>query len=173
MSRDQLLLGVCNAVAVATWALLVAGCADLTGLGASAAFQCSAPRGLPCRSLAAVAAPAASAAWPGWSGPGRVARPPAQLLPAGALRSEPTVVRLWIAPWVDRDGDLHDQSHVYLQIDTGRWLVDHTRERVRRGFAPQAEAVPQAAAGPASGPSPAPRPGGGLRMPLRPDGAPR
>ena len=156
-------------------ALVLAGCADLSGLGASSTFKCNAPPGLPCRSLAAVDAaqrsgshapsaqePDGSRATPAGA-PARTAmaeidtptqgavaavgtgaqersaaRPALQLMPTGALRSEPTVVRMWVAPWVDRDGDLHDQGHVYLQVDTGRWLIDHNRERIRRAFAPQA-----------------------------------
>lgn len=64
----------------------------------------------------------------------------ASLLPPGAIRSEPTVIRLWIAPWEDTDGDLHDQSLIYLQADSGRWLIEHNRERIRRAFGPAAAA---------------------------------
>ena len=56
--------------------------------------------------------------------------------PLGAIRSDPTVIRIWLAPWEDADGDLHDQSYVYLQIDSGRWLIEHNRERIRREFTP-------------------------------------
>jgi len=41
------------------------------------------------------------------------------------LRSPPRVLRLWIKPWEDSDGDLHTQSFVYVPIDSGRWLIDH------------------------------------------------
>ncbi len=54
----------------------------------------------------------------------------------GALRSEPTVVRVWIAPWEDADGDLNDQTYVYMQVDSGRWLIEHNRAQIRREFAP-------------------------------------
>ncbi len=66
----------------------------------------------------------------------------------GAIRSEPTVIRIWVAPWEDADGDLNDQSYVYLQIDSGRWLVEHNRAQIRREFAPQ-RAVPVVVGGPA------------------------
>lgn len=65
----------------------------------------------------------------------------------GAIRSEPTVIRIWVAPWEDADGDLNDQSYVYLQIDSGRWLVEHNRAQIRREFAPQ-RAMPVAVGGP-------------------------
>ena len=44
-----------------------------------------------------------------------------------ALRSEPRVLRLWIAPWEDSDGDLHDASFVHVVVDTGRWLIERVR----------------------------------------------
>jgi conjugal transfer pilus assembly protein TraV len=67
----------------------------------------------------------------------------------GAIRSDPTVIRIWVAPWEDADGDLNDQGYVYLQIDSGRWLIEHNRERIRREFSPQAAGpVAQSVAGP-------------------------
>lgn len=44
-----------------------------------------------------------------------------------ALRSEPRILRLWIAPWEDSDGDLHDASFVHVVVDTGRWLIERVR----------------------------------------------
>lgn len=55
----------------------------------------------------------------------------------GAIRSDPTVIRIWVAPWEDADGDLNDQSYVYMQVDTGRWLIEHNRAQIRREFAPR------------------------------------
>jgi conjugal transfer pilus assembly protein TraV len=48
-----------------------------------------------------------------------------------ALRSPPRVVRLWIAPWEDADGDLHDASFVHVVVDTGRWLIERVRPAPR------------------------------------------
>lgn len=56
----------------------------------------------------------------------------------GAIRSDPVVIRMWVAPWEDADGDLNDHSYVYLQVDSGRWLIEHNRAQVRREFAPRA-----------------------------------
>lgn len=41
-----------------------------------------------------------------------------------ALRSPPRVLRLWIAPWEDADGDLHEASVVHVLVDAGRWLIE-------------------------------------------------
>ena len=48
-----------------------------------------------------------------------------------ALRSPPRVVRLWIAPWEDADGDLHDASFIHVVVDTGRWLIERVRPAPR------------------------------------------
>ena len=50
---------------------------------------------------------------------------------APPLRTNPRVLRLWIAPWEDGDGDLHDASSVHVVVDTGRWLIDRVRPTAR------------------------------------------
>ena len=72
--------------------------------------------------------------------------------PLGAIRSDPTVIRIWVAPWEDVEGDLNDQTYVYLQIDAGRWLIEHNRERIRREFAPAAAPAVAAAVSTVSAP---------------------
>lgn len=155
--------------------ITLVGCADMSGLGAASKFNCHAPEGIPCMSVSgidanqragtlpllrpesalAMAAAAASASAP--------ARPqgPQRLLPAGAIRSDPAVVRVWIAPWQDSDGDLNDEGYLYMQVDSGRWLIEHNRSRIQRAFAPAAAAresgsTAAAAAAPASAPAAAP-----------------
>lgn len=85
-------------------------------------------------------------------------------LGASPLRSGPKVVRLWIKPYEDADGDLHSESYVYLQIDNGRWLVDHVQREVRERYAPvrlpTAAQAPRPAIAPAAPAAPtAPSPG--------------
>jgi conjugal transfer pilus assembly protein TraV len=50
---------------------------------------------------------------------------------AGAVRSAPRIMRVWVLPWEDSDGDLHDQSYLYMTLDSGRWLIEHTRAAVQ------------------------------------------
>jgi len=40
------------------------------------------------------------------------------------VRLTPRVIRIWIAPWEDADGDLHQSSYIYSEISPkrGRWL---------------------------------------------------
>lgn len=110
---------------------------------------------------AAAAAPTVAARWlpqrerpitPRQPVANREAMPTASAVPIGAIRTEPTIIRIWIAPWEDADGDLNDQGYVYLQIDAGRWLIEHNREQIRRTFAPtQAGAAPSRPARPLVG----------------------
>lgn len=168
-----------GALLLAVVSVLTSACAGMSGLGGSSEFNCSAPTGVPCRSVTGVhinerngtlpnqsAAPARApksysnepagvsegggpsvatapvarhykaTAYTTGQGPGATV-PMASQAPLGAIRSDPTVIRIWIAPWEDADGDLNDQGYVYLQIDSGRWLVEHNRERIRREFAPR------------------------------------
>jgi conjugal transfer pilus assembly protein TraV len=77
---------------------------------------------------------------------------------APTLRTDPRVLRLWIAPWEDGDGDLHDGSFVHVVVDTGRWLIDrvHPAARSRLDVAtppltpPTISAVPTSEANPSS-----------------------
>lgn len=94
---------------------------------------------LPAQDLGAASAPsaAASAAAPQRTGlPSRPAAP----LAAGAadmpLRSSARILRLWFKPWEDADRDLNGESLVYVQIDNGRWLVDHVQRQARDAYAP-------------------------------------
>ncbi|MCU7370043.1 type IV conjugative transfer system lipoprotein TraV [Paucibacter sp. O1-1] len=65
-----------------------------------------------------------------------VAQPGADGRPGVALRSQARVLRLWTKPWEDADGDLWDQGFVYVQVDAGRWQIDHVRQRIRDQYTP-------------------------------------
>ena len=55
---------------------------------------------------------------------------------AAPLRAGPRVLRLWIKPWEDADRDLNGESLIYVQVDNGRWLVDHVQRQAREPYAP-------------------------------------
>lgn len=65
-----------------------------------------------------------------------VAQPGVDALSGVALRSQARVLRLWTKPWEDADGDLWDQGYVYVQVDAGRWQIDHVRQRIRDQYVP-------------------------------------
>ncbi len=136
-------------VLLATILAVLAGCASFSGLDASTQFACKAPDGILCESMSGIYANAAAQNLPGQ----RVHRTPAtapQAQPAASapallprplssgtpLRTPPRVLRVWIAPWEDSDGDLHDQSYLYLTVDTGRWVIEHNRRRIRDTYRP-------------------------------------
>ncbi|HOL44404.1 MAG TPA: type IV conjugative transfer system lipoprotein TraV [Methanothrix sp.] len=52
------------------------------------------------------------------------------------LRLPPRVVRIWIAPWEDSDGDLHQPEYIFTEISNkhGRWIFG---ERQTIGVQPQ------------------------------------
>jgi conjugal transfer pilus assembly protein TraV len=55
---------------------------------------------------------------------------PARLVPAPKIddptpiRTPSKVMRVWIAPWEDSDGDLNVSGYVYTEIEPRRWMVD-------------------------------------------------
>lgn len=154
---------------------LFGGCAaNLLGVGGETTFKCKAPDGVQCQSVSGTYANARAGNLPAQqtSGASAVATPsmtavgyvPAPLVtasavqsswrlrdvaPFGAIRSDPTIIRIWIAPWEDADGDLMDQTYVYMPLDTGRWLIEHNRQRIKREFSPVRAPASVAATSPA------------------------
>jgi conjugal transfer pilus assembly protein TraV len=61
------------------------------------------------------------------------------------LRSQTRVLRLWYKPWEDADRDLYDQGYVYVQVEGGRWLIEHTQRQIRDAHAPVRPLQPAAA----------------------------
>ncbi|NNE63252.1 MAG: TraV family lipoprotein [Gammaproteobacteria bacterium] len=41
-----------------------------------------------------------------------------------AVLSRPRELRIWFNRFTDPDGDLHDESFVFIRIDEGHWLID-------------------------------------------------
>jgi conjugal transfer pilus assembly protein TraV len=130
---------------------------SLTGLDSSDKLACKAPDGVSCMSTTGVYANSIADNLPGQrsepsttsdssennnsnnSASAAYAKEPpirrAQIPGTGtAIRSAPRVLRLWIAPWEDSDGDLHDQFFVYLTVDPGRWVIEHQRSRIQQEF---------------------------------------
>ncbi len=128
-------------------AACLAGCASLSGVGGESHYACPAPQGVRCGSVTANYLQSLPGDRPGrlTSGAGSeserthpAAEPaPAQAAPAAnpdaamPLRSPPRILKLWVAPWEDRDGVLHDAAFVFVPIDHGRWLLQHGRPVTR------------------------------------------
>lgn len=127
----------------------LSACSSMSGYDAKSSFACRAPDGILCESMSGIYANARANNLPGQRGSGRAAEPAEpQTAKTGAavmsrpiesgtpIRSAPRVLRVWFAPWEDSDGDLHDQSYVYLPVDSGRWLIEHNRRRIQDSYRP-------------------------------------
>jgi conjugal transfer pilus assembly protein TraV len=145
--------------AVAAILLLpLAACTNMSGLDGESRYACAAPQGVACDSVSGTYANAIrnnlpsqglrlKAPTPGANTSantkvplkppaGTLATPNAESPPPQALRSQPRYLRLWIKPWEDTDGDLFDQTTVYVQIDHGHWQIDHVRQAILDRYAP-------------------------------------
>lgn len=139
--------------------LALGGCMSMSGLGGDSKYACKAPEGVACESVSGTylnavsnnlpsqrkrESPAAprkpEPSTPRTSAPTRTGLPAAGSSSSQGdetpLRAQSRYLRLWIKPWEDIDGDLYDQAHVYVQIDQGRWLIDHVQQRIRDANAP-------------------------------------
>jgi conjugal transfer pilus assembly protein TraV len=72
------------------------------------------------------------------------------------LRTPERVLRIWIAPFQDTDGDLHDQRYLYVTITPGQWTLEAARAAVQSAYRvvrplSRPDAVPTASSEPTSG----------------------
>jgi len=157
---NQAMLRLAGMLCAAGLALLATGCANITGLDGTSNYACKAPDGVKCDSVSGTYYNAIQNNLPSQRRspmshgdaprptPSRQdaalvvptsARTAAQTEPVpynAALRAAPKVMRLWIKPWEDADRDLNGESLVYVQVDNGRWLVDHVQRQAREPYAP-------------------------------------
>lgn len=179
MSRFLIVVG-----GVIVLAAVLPGCA-ITGLDGESKYACKAPEGVRCDSVSGtyynalqnnLPSQRRSAAPPVDTSPqgapaGSAPRAASAMLNASTrqatgeegaayvaapLRAGPRVLRLWIKAWEDADRDLVGESLVYIQVDNGRWLVDHVQRQQREPFVPIRAPRPPAAtksAGAAAGPN--------------------
>jgi len=152
----------CFGVPLALVAVTLSGCASsLSGLGGTENYGCKAPEGVMCNSVSGVYANAihgnlrptpspnaqSPSAAPTVYGAASVTlgQPAAPGATGDTIRSNPRLLRVWIAPWEDSDGDLHEEGYLHVIVDSGRWLIEHVRPAARSGIdgvAPPAPVVP-------------------------------
>ena len=113
----------------------LSGCTSvMSGIGGSERYACKAPEGVACMSVSgAYANSVQRAPPPALYGAMSIApaRSETSTAPASRIRSDPRLLRVWIAPWEDSDGDLHEEAIVHVIVDSGRWLIDHVRPSPR------------------------------------------
>ncbi|MCP5233256.1 MAG: type IV conjugative transfer system lipoprotein TraV [Zoogloeaceae bacterium] len=139
--------------------LPLGACMNMSGLGGDSKYACKAPEGVACDSVSGTYVNAVHNNLPSQRAKRSAAQrkaaseanPPESALPAPSsiaagdadtaatpspLRSQARLLRLWIKPWEDADGDLYDQGYVYVQVDNGQWLIDHVQRQIRDAYAP-------------------------------------
>ena len=139
--------------------LPLGACMNMSGLGGDSKYACKAPEGVACDSVSGTYANAVHNNLPSQrakrsaaprkeaseANPPESARPAPSSVATGdadtavtpsPLRSQARLLRLWIKPWEDADGDLYDQGYVYVQVDNGQWLIDHVQRQIRDANAP-------------------------------------
>jgi conjugal transfer pilus assembly protein TraV len=50
------------------------------------------------------------------------------------LRTPERIVRVWMAPFEDAEGDLHDQKYFYVTVTPGSWTIEAHRANIKRTF---------------------------------------
>lgn len=137
-----------RSILAAVLCLSLTGCAStMGGLDGESKFACKAPDGVTCSSLSGVYANAVANNLPSLRKDGKdgkdahAAKPGARITGQTAssgdpIRSPQKVLRIWIAPWEDGDGDLHDQSYTYVVAEKGRWQIEHNRNRIAERYRP-------------------------------------
>ena len=142
--------------------LLTAGCSSFSGLsGSKSELACKAPDGVICTSVSGIYANSLAEALPGQQQPkpqdkpsqdagskdsrdGATMPPPGYFSPrdlatpnsGDPIRMAPLVLRVWIAPWEDTDGDLHDQHYLYTVVHQGKWLIETNQQQIRDAYKP-------------------------------------
>ena len=52
------------------------------------------------------------------------------------IRTEPQIMRIWMAPWESSDKTFYDQSFVYMVVDYGDWVLAHNKNNIIDQYAP-------------------------------------
>jgi len=139
--------------------LPLGACMNMSGLGGDSKYACKAPDGVACDSVSGTYANAlhnnlpsqqaqrsarrqneASEESPsnmvGHAISSATANVSGMAVTPSPLRTQTRILRLWIKPWEDADGDLYDQGYVYVQVDNGQWQIDHVQRQIRDLYAP-------------------------------------
>lgn len=146
-----------RAVPLAVLLVLLSGCSSMSGLDASGSFGCKAAPGVNCQSISGVHQNASAGNLPfqrqedvaskspdGEKKPYGAHRNNGQVSPRDMnaqysgmpVRQPPLVLRVWMAPYEDEGGDLHDQSYFYTMVHSGKWMIEANRNSISSQFKP-------------------------------------
>jgi conjugal transfer pilus assembly protein TraV len=147
------------ALCAAMATLAMSGCQSLSGLDATDKFTCKATGGVACESMTEIHERTRAGTLPAQQ---KKEKPVGSTMPKARtdatplstalvattgmtpalstgmpLLTQPTALRIWLAPWKDADGDLHDQSYIYVKTGEVDWVQQHTRQQIITTFAPR------------------------------------
>lgn len=114
--------------------LLLAGCASSLNTAGTGEYSCPGMPGVMCKTPGQVYKMTegdtldASALAPK-TGPAKRIDPMASIYEANTpmpIREPAKVMRVWIAPWTDKNDDLHWPSYVYTEIQRRKWSFGNT-----------------------------------------------
>lgn len=146
-----------TSIFAAVAAVMLSGCGSMSGLSGSSNFACQAAPGVSCVSMSGVhqnamaqnlpfqkeeAAARAGGAdadtrFAGVQGAPKVSPRDMNAAFSGMpVRQPPLVLRIWVAPFEDEGGDLHDQSYFYTMVHSGKWMIEANRGNISRQFRP-------------------------------------
>lgn len=145
---------------------LLSGCMSMSGLDSSDNFSCKAAPGVTCQSISGVHQNASAGNLPfqrqgekrsgeeegtdkdderpvygasrgDGNAAGKVSPRDMNAAYSGMpVRQAPLVLRIWLAPYEDEVGDLHDQSYFYTMVHSGRWMIEANRNVISGQFMP-------------------------------------
>lgn len=61
------------------------------------------------------------------------------------IRTQAKVMRIWMAPWEDDDGDLHADGYLYTEIESRRWNLGERFRSAGSGISPLLVKTPTSA----------------------------
>lgn len=111
----------------------------LTGCATAPHYACGLPAGVTCKPVSAVYQSSVTGSFThapmkdadtgdshGDAKVGTAVSPPAVVAtvkPGDPLITPPKLIRVWVNRWQDHDGDLHDETYLYLRLDNGHWTL--------------------------------------------------
>lgn len=136
---------------------LLSGCTSMSGLDASGSFGCKAAPGVNCQSISGVYQNSTAGNLPFQRQEESASKSPdsekkiygaprndSKVSPRDMtaqysgmpVRQPPLVLRVWMAPYEDEGGDLHDQSYFYTMVHSGKWMIEANRSSISSQFKP-------------------------------------
>lgn len=140
----------------------LSACGTMSGLEASSSFSCKAAPGVNCQSISGVHQNATAGNLPfqreetnggksngdkssdtekrsygATRAEGKVSPRDMNAQYSGMpVRQPPLVLRVWMAPYEDDSGDLHDQTYFYTMVHSGKWMIEANRNAITNQFKP-------------------------------------